>query len=553
MWFGDLVTLRWWNDLWLNETFATYLSAVALERATEYQDIWKSFFSGTKQMAYYEDQLVTSHPISGEVKDTAQAFTTFDGISYGKGASVMKQLAFYIGEDTFRDGIRRYLKAHAFGNAERKDFIAALEEVRPNNLTGWSTEWLETAGVNTLEAHHQCIDKKITDFQLVQTATPELPTLRSHRTLIGLYYKDHKGGLAKKTEIAQAYSGPTTSVPDAVGKPCPDFIHLNQGDHDYVRVKLDTQSLEAAKTSLSKIEDPLTRRMVWRGLWDLVRDAQLPLQDYLDVIVKNLSKETDERSVQTVLSTLGSVLEYAPGGQSGLRADLLEKIEKFLWRQFQVARGGTDLQKFYWDTLSDLGTLPETVARFADIAEGGTAAPGLKLDLDRRWRLIRQIGTADPPIGEPLRLTELTKDKSNTGALLAISAEVAQPLYEVKEQWFRELTAEPRKIRLAEARAAMSSFFRRDQEKFRRHFSEKYFSKLLKLSEHPDQDFLAGYVGMMVPTLCEENSVKQLGSFIDRNSLPFVASNELKKKKQELERCIRVRSFAVQKANQAQQ
>src|SRR3954454_13296229 len=217
MWFGDLVTMRWWDDLWLNESFAEYVSTLATAEATRWQTVWTTFCEVEKAWAYRQDQLPTTHPIAADIVDIEAVKVNFDGITYAKGASVLKQLAHYVGQDTFLSAVRSYFRRHEFGNTTLQDLLDALAEASGRDLSSWSKEWLQTAGVNTLRPVFELdADGSFSSFHVVQEAPEEHPTLRSHRLRIGLYDHTSEGVLRRET-IELDVTGATTEVPELVG------------------------------------------------------------------------------------------------------------------------------------------------------------------------------------------------------------------------------------------------------------------------------------------------------------------------------------------------
>ena len=256
MWFGNLVTMRWWDDLWLNESFATYISHVAMTEATRFTNAWKVFNSDIKRWAYQQDQLPTTHPISGHAADTEIAFLIFDGITYGKGASVLKQLARYIGRDAFRDGLRLYFRRHGWSNATLSDFLHCLEETSGMSLKEWARLWLQTASLNTLSARWQVADGAIESFAIDQTASEEYPTLRPHALEIG-FGMETNGRLNVGASVAASIDGPRTNIADAVGLPEPELVFPNYGDHAYAKIELDERSVAYIRGGLHRVDDGL--------------------------------------------------------------------------------------------------------------------------------------------------------------------------------------------------------------------------------------------------------------------------------------------------------
>ncbi|MDQ6726158.1 MAG: aminopeptidase N, partial [Actinomycetota bacterium] len=304
MWFGDLVTMRWWDDLWLNESFATYMATHALARATRFSDSWVRFAAGTKGGAMAQDQLPTTHPISADIVDTDAVRLHFDGITYLKGASVLKQLVAWVGQDGFVEGLRHYFRRHEWGNAELADFLSVLEETSGRKLGPWSEEWLETAGVNTLRADFTVGGEPsdagtdtVASFAIVQGGQPGNDTLRSHRVAVGLY-RLGEAGLVRDRRVELDVIGERTEVPELAGETLPDLLLLNDDDLTYAKIRLDERSLATLADHLGDIVDPLARNLCWAATWDMVRDAELPTQRYLALVLANAPGETDDSTLQ---------------------------------------------------------------------------------------------------------------------------------------------------------------------------------------------------------------------------------------------------------------
>ena len=248
MWFGDLVTMRWWNGLWLNESFATYMANLAIDQASDFTNTWDYFYTGMKQWAYRSDDSVNTHAIELEVPTTGDAMTNFDGITYGKGAAVLKQVHHYLGKDEFRTGVSNYLKKFAYKNTDLDDFMTELGKAAGKDLSQWTQDWLYQPGLNTIEASYRCENGKIASFTLEQSAPKSYPTLREQRVQVGLYNYRQKS-MALTDKIAVTYKGKSTQVSDTIGKACPDLVYPNEGDWGYVKVNLDQQSLSRSKTT----------------------------------------------------------------------------------------------------------------------------------------------------------------------------------------------------------------------------------------------------------------------------------------------------------------
>ncbi len=305
MWFGNLVTMKWWDDLWLNESFAEWACYWCEAEATDFTDAWTGFANARKQTGYRADQLPSTHPIAADNVDLHAVEVNFDMITYAKGASVLKQLVAWVGLEPFVAGLRQYFKDHAFGNATFDDLLAALERSSGRELQGWAREWLQTAGVNTLRPSFELDDEgRYTSFTVEQSAPADYPTLRRHRLGIGLY--DAEPGEAGSERLVRRHyvevdvEGASTAVAELVGQRQPALLLLNDEDHAYAKIRLDERSLDTAVTGLSRLDDSLARALVWGATWDMTRDAELPARDFVRLVLANIGTETDSWGVTRI-------------------------------------------------------------------------------------------------------------------------------------------------------------------------------------------------------------------------------------------------------------
>src|SRR4051794_36648773 len=299
MWFGDLVTMRWWDDLWLNESFAEYVSTLATAEATRWKDVWTSFCNVEKAWAYRQDQLPTTHPIASDIVDIEAVKVNFDGITYAKGASVLKQLAHYVGEDSFTAALRDYFRRHEYGNTTLQDLLDALAEVSGRDLSSWSKEWLQTAGLNTLRPRFETdADGAFTSFAILQEAPEEHPTLRTHRLRVGLYDRTSEGVL-RREQVELDISGDCTDVPGLVGKTRPDFVLINDDDLAYAKIRLDERSLRTLVDHVGDFRESMPRALCWSAAWDMTRDAEMSAGDFVALVLAGVPQETEIGTVQT--------------------------------------------------------------------------------------------------------------------------------------------------------------------------------------------------------------------------------------------------------------
>ncbi|MFI6323232.1 aminopeptidase N [Nonomuraea sp. NPDC050556] len=434
MWFGDLVTMRWWDDLWLNESFATYMSVLCQAEATRWgQGAWTTFANVEKSWAYRQDQLPSTHPIAADIVDMQAVEVNFDGITYAKGASVLKQLVAYVGLDNFLAGVRDYFGEHAWGNTELKDLLGALERTSGRDLSTWSKEWLETSWVNTLRPEISVEDGKFTDFAVLQEAPADYPTLRSHRIAIGLY-KD--GVRVKRVELDVV--GPRTSVPELVGAEQPDLVLLNDDDLTYAKVRLDEQSLKwLVGGGISTFEGSLPRALCWSAAWDMTRDGEMSTRDYVRLVVSGIGTVKDLTVLQTVLRQARMAVQqfadpaWRPEGTALLASSLRDLLG--------TAEAGSDHQLAYLNAFAPVATSAADLDVLAGILDGTAVPEGLAVDADLRWTLIQAL-VSGGRLGADDVDAELRRDATASGERMAALCKAAVPTAEGKAAAWAAIT-----------------------------------------------------------------------------------------------------------------
>ena len=439
MWFGDLVTMRWWNDLWLNESFAEYTSTLATAEATSWDEAWTTFASGEKAWAYRADQLPSTHPIVAEINDLEDVMINFDGITYAKGASVLKQLAAWVGREPFAAGVAEYFKKHAFGNTVLADLLAELEKASGRDLSAWSKQWLETAGVNKLELDLAVDDSGvITKFDVLQSAISEHPTIRDHRMAIG-FYNLVDGKLVRTDRLELDVTGVSTSVTDFVGKARPDLILLNDDDLAYAKIRLDSESWKFALANLGKFEDSLARTMVWMAAWDATRDGETPSSEFVSLVLNNIQAETQGSALMTLLRQLVTVssLYVAPETSTAT----ITKVGKRLWELAQAAKPSSDAQLMFTRFTAKFANTAELGDVLDGLLSGSIKLNGLTIDQDLRWELL--IGLSG--LGRVDKATidaEMAKDNTANGQKFAFHAETVVPTAAAKSAIWEKLVSD---------------------------------------------------------------------------------------------------------------
>ncbi|MFL6160474.1 MAG: aminopeptidase N, partial [Marmoricola sp.] len=432
MWFGDLVTMKWWDDLWLNESFAEWACYWCEAEATEFTDAWTGFTNARKQTGYRQDQLPSTHPIAADNYDLHAVEVNFDMITYAKGASVLKQLVAWVGLEPFLVGLRQYFKDHAYGNTEFSDLLTALEKSSGRELEGWAAEWLQTAGVNTLTPSFELdAEGRYSSFSVLQTADPDWPTLRRHRIGIGAY-NEVDGKLVRTASFELDVEGASTDVADLVGVEQPDLLLLNDQDLAYAKIRLDERSLKTVVDGLSKLDDSLPRALCWGAAWDMTRDAEMTATDFVHLVLANIGAETDSWGISRIPVYAAQAVNSfsAPAHRPALKA----KWESGLRGLLTEAAPGSDQQLTFARTFASAAHTDGALDDLVRLLDGSWVLEGLAVDQDLRWVLITALARRGR--GADLIDTELAADNTISGKEHAAAARAAQPTAEAKaEAW----------------------------------------------------------------------------------------------------------------------
>jgi aminopeptidase N len=435
MWFGDLVTMTWWDDLWLNESFAEWASHWAQATATtKYAGAWTTFCNARKNWAYRQDQLPSTHPIAADMVDFHAVEVNFDGITYAKGASTLRQLVAFVGEDTFISALKEYFADHSFGNTELADLLKPLEKASGRDLDDWTERWLRTAGVNTLRADFTVdAEGAFTSFAIEQTAAESFPTLRPHRLAVGLYRKTD-AGLVRAERFEVDIDGPRTELAELVGATQPDLVLLNDDDLTYAKIRLDERSRDTLVDSIDQLNDSLARALAWGAAWDMTRDAEMPASQYVGLVLKGIRGETDLTAVRALLGQATSAISsYAAPDK---RADLRAQYEQTVAELLASAEAGSDHQLAFARAYIAGVFSAAGADRLAGWLDGSDLPTGLVVDTDLRWTLIVALSRLGK-LGADEIDDELTHDTTITGQERAAQARAARPTAEAKEEAWR--------------------------------------------------------------------------------------------------------------------
>ena len=493
MWFGNMTTMKWWDDLWLNESFAEWSSYLALDEGTDFTNGWTNFNASRKNAGYRQDQLSTTHPIATDMVDLEAVNANFDMISYAKGASVLKQLFAHVGRENFINGLKKYFDKHAFKNTTLNDLLVELEATSGRSLKPWVDTWLLTAGVNTLRPVLEISGGTYSSVAIAQEA-PLVPAgsteLRPHRLKVGLY--DNVNGeikLRKSHELDVA--GALTSIPEFAGEKVADLLLINDGDLTYAKIRFDERSIETLKKDLGKIKDSLTRSLCWSAAWDMTRDAEISVSDFVDIAIAGLAGESEVTTVTGLGFQLTTAVElYShPSRRDALRNKLADALAGLL----ASAESGSDHQLQFAKMFTTFATSPEHIERIKALLDG--KLPGLKVDADLRWFFV--IALVDLGVyGQKEIDAELARDKTKTGEESHAQALATIPTLDAKKAAWKILTAKEttNSIRLK----TITGFQAVSQRNVIAEFVDQYFNELLEIW---GQGFETGstFVEMMYP------------------------------------------------------
>ncbi|MES2016842.1 MAG: aminopeptidase N [Pseudomonadota bacterium] len=511
-WFGDMVTMTWWNGVWLNESFATFMAIQALPETTEFKHAWQSFYIHGKQGAYAMDQGPSTHPVEVAVPSSANAFDYIDAITYSKGASTLKQLRFMLGAEVFRKGVHDYLVKYQFKNARLEDFLGTLGGSTGRDMGGWTEQWLGKAGVNTIGADYLCRANKIASFTLRQSAPdPALPTLREQRVQVATF-RQAGGKLQLNRTVAVTYDGAATPVPALVGSACPDLVYPNYQDWGYAKVQLDGRSFATASKYLSGAADPLLRTMLWQSLWDGVRDAKYPLDAYIQAALVNAPAEKDYTLLGNVLDKVAASKNYLEemNVAPAYKARTLSALQKMAWAGVQANRSDSNFQRSWFGLYQVVATDKAALDQLAAILSGATVIEGMPLNQDLRWGLIASLSRYNYPGSAALVEAELVRDNSDSGQAAALRATVLRPDPKIKTEWLAKIADLKTALPFSRVRVAMGSMYPAEQADLSEASAQQRLRTLAELDQKAEPVYMRAFAGAMIPHTCTEASVTRL-------------------------------------------
>jgi aminopeptidase N len=553
MWFGDLVTMQWWDDLWLNESFATFASVLCQAEATEFAEAWTTFANVEKSWAYRQDQLPSTHPVAADIPDLAAVEVNFDGITYAKGASVLKQLVAYVGLEEFLAGLRDYFRDHAFGNATFGDLLGALEKASGRDLSGWGQQWLKTTGLNTLRADFDVdADGRFTRFAISQSgAKPGAGETRVHRLAVGIYDDDGSGKLVRVHREELDVEGSSTDVPALQGVSQGKLALVNDDDLTYCSLRLDPGSLETVLTRIADIAEPLPRTLAWSAAWEMTREAELKARDFVSLICSGVHAETEVGVAQRLLmqaqTALGSYADpdwACSEGWPGFADRLLELA--------RAAEPGSDHQLAFVNALCSSSLSLQHVAVLAALLDTDPAEldlAGLTVDTDLRWRIVTALAAsgdidsdgADTPFID----SEVERDPTAAGKRHAAQASAARPQLAVKEAAWQQVIEDDTLANIT-ARSITAGFVQPGQSELLQPFTAKYFAAISGVWERRSSEVAQTVVIGLYPSWdISQAGLDAADAFLADPDVPPPLRRLVLEGRAGVERALRARAFDV--------
>ncbi|RSS57698.1 aminopeptidase N [Streptomyces sp. WAC07061] len=468
MWFGDLVTMKWWDDLWLKESFADFMGSFGLVEATRFDQAWVTFANSRKAWAYRADQLPSTHPVTADIRDLEDAKLNFDGITYAKGAAVLKQLVAYVGREAFLDGARRYFKAHAYGNTTLDDLLSVLGEVSGRDMAEWSRAWLQTAGVNALTpVVTSDAAGRLTELAVVQ----EGDELRPHRVAVGLYRLEADGSLVRYARAEADVAGARTVVAELAGLERPDLVLVNDEDLTYCKIRFDEASLATLRGHLGDLTDPLARALCWSALWNLTRDALMPARDFVSLVLAHAGRETDVGVLQQLhAQALSAVAHYTPAQR---REQTGRDLAAGALHELRLAEPGSEHQLTWARFFAASAATEGDFQLLLGLLDGTARIDGLEVDQELRWDFLLPL-VAHGALDEAAVEAELTRDDTASGKRHQVRCLAARPSAAVKDQaWAAVVESDALSNALVEA--TISGMQQGSQRELLAGYTERYF------------------------------------------------------------------------------
>lgn len=531
-WFGDLVTMRWFDDLWLKEGFANLMAYHAMAAIYDPAQMWRRFYQSHKPVAYGIDATKGTTPIYQEVRNLKDAKSAYGAIVYQKAPSLLRALSFVIGEENFRTGVRTFLKQHAYANAEWSDLIAACERASGQKLTAWAEAWVKRRGMPQIDAMVICSGGKIERLELSQRDVLNESGVWPVNSQLLLAY-DGEAPL----RIPVSFDSVRTTIAAAVGKKCPVYVFANDGDFGYGRFMLDSRSREAVIARIGKVEDVLLKTMLWGALWDLVREAEMNPKDYIALVLKTLPTENDEELTQSLLDRTGrSFQRYLSPSQQAASAPQLEAL--CYDRMTKAADAG--LRITYFRAFRNVATTENARTQLKEILSGKLAIPGVEIKPLDRWQIIRVLLAADDAEAEKLLAAERQRDKSDDADKQAYIAEAARADAEAKRRYFDDYTKN-KSVAEDWIEGSLGAFNSIKQSKLTLPYLTPVLEALPQVKRERKIFFVLTWLNAFIGGQRDKVALDQVREFLRTNKLDRDLELKVLEVTDELERTVRIR------------
>ncbi len=430
-WFGNLVTMRWFDDLWLKEGFANFMAYHAMAAIYDRDDLWKRFYMAHKPLAYQIDSTKGATPIYQEVLNLKDAKSAYGAIVYQKAPSLLRSLSFLIGEEKFRDGVRLFLNEHAYANAEWNDLIHAFERSSEQKLEAWADVWIKRRGMPQIDVEWSCDAQGAIDrFELIQRDVLNEGGVWPIKTQVLLVYDD-----AQHVEISVQFETQRASAREAIGENCPAYVFANDGDFGYGLFMLDDRSRKAVTDRISKINDVFHRTMLWGALWDAVREGGMDPCDFIALALKSLTDENDEDLTQSLLDR---VTRAAQRYLSKTRQTILAPQIESMCFERMMKSSGDGLRITYFRAFHAIATTSEAREKLKDLLTGKLVIPGIEIKQLDRWRIITSLLAQQDAQAESLLESERNRDTGDDSGKQAYIAGAAHADAATKRRYFND-------------------------------------------------------------------------------------------------------------------
>jgi aminopeptidase N len=538
MWFGDLVTMRWWDDLWLNESFASFVAVLCQSQATRWTAAWTTFANTEKTWAYKQDQLPSTHPVAADIPDLQAVEVNFDGITYAKGASVLKQLAAYVGIEPFLQGVRSYFRRHEYGNTTLADLLQALEAASGRDLSNWSAQWLEKPGINAIRADFTLDDEgRYATFGLTQSTPPGQDVLRDHRLAIGLYAVE-SDKLIRVDRIELDVTGARTEVPELVGVAQPDLLLVNDDDLTYCKVRLDERSLRTVTARIADLTDSLPRALCWSAAWDMTRDGEMAARDYLRLVLNGIG---GERDIGVLLSlhrqALTALSHYADPAWA---ADGWRQFAAAAYEALRTAAPGSDHQLGWMRAFASAARSAEHLDVLRRVLAGTEVIDGLRVDAEMRWALLHALVAAGAA-GDTEIAAESERDPTASGQRRAATARALRPTAAAKGEAWR-LATEDDELPNATNEAIVRGFSHPAQEALLVPYVPRYFEVVQQVWERRSNELAQNVAIGLFPEVMEQSTVQAADAFLAAPDVPPALRRLVDEGRAETVRALRARA-----------